>query len=194
MNWYRGIFLISIASSLAVCGDALAQSGKPSVPNTASSPAAAEIDREVDAALNKLYASSPSAKALGAKAKAVLVFPSIVKGGLVVATQYGKGALRQGGKPAGYFESVAGSYGFQAGIQKFGYALFLMNDAALASLDRSGGWELGVGPSITVVDAGKAKSISTTTLRDDVYAVFFDQKGLMAGAGVQGSKITRINP
>jgi lipid-binding SYLF domain-containing protein len=194
MSWFSWILLILIASSLSVCGDAFAQSGKPSVSNSASSPAAAEIDREVDASLKKLYASSPSAKALGAKAKAVLVFPSIVKGGLIVGAQYGKGALRQGGKPAGYFESVAGSYGFQAGVQKFGYALFLMNDAALASLDRADGWELGVGPSITVVDTGKAKSISTTTMRDDVYAVFFDQKGLMAGAGVQGSKVTRINP
>jgi lipid-binding SYLF domain-containing protein len=87
---------------------------------------------------------------------------------------------------------VAGSYGLQAGVQKFGYALFLMNDNALQYLNKSDGWELGVGPSIVIVDKGKAKSLTTMTLKDDVYAFIFDQKGLMAGLGIQGSKITRL--
>jgi lipid-binding SYLF domain-containing protein len=86
---------------------------------------------------------------------------------------------------------VAGSYGLQAGVQKFGYALFLMNDKALAYLDNSDGWEIGVGPSIVIVDQGKAKTMTSTTLRDDVYAFIFSQKGLMAGLGIQGSKITK---
>jgi len=67
-----------------------------------------------------------------------------------------------------------------------------MNDGALGYLDSSPGFELGVGPSL-VVDAGVAKSISSTTITQDVYAFIFDQKGLMAGLGIQGSKITRIS-
>jgi lipid-binding SYLF domain-containing protein len=82
----------------------------------------------------------------------------------------------------------------QAGVQKFGYALFLMNDKALTYLDKSDGWEIGVGPSIVVVDQGKAKTMTSTTLRDDVYAFIFSQKGLMAGLGIQGSKITKTSP
>ncbi len=155
---------------------------------------AAEIDRNVTAALKKLYASAPAAKAIAGKAKGILVFPAIVKGGFLVAGQYGEGALRKGGKTAGYYRSVAASYGFQAGAQKFGYAMFFMTDSSLEYLDKSGGWEIGTGPSLVVVDAGLAKSLSTTTLRDDVYAFFFDQKGLMGGIGLQGSKITRIRP
>ncbi|MCZ7565772.1 MAG: lipid-binding SYLF domain-containing protein [Burkholderiales bacterium] len=166
----------------------------PAVAQSAKSPAAAEIDRNVDAALKSLYAKTPAAKTLARKAKGVLVFPSIVKGGLIVGAQYGKGALRKGGKTVAYYETVSASYGLQAGVQKFGYALFFMNDAALGYLDRSAGWEIGVGPSVVVVDAGMAKALTTTTLKDDVYAFFFDQKGLMAGLGLQGSKITRFHP
>ena len=83
---------------------------------------------------------------------------------------------------------------FQAGIQSFGYALFFMSDSALSYLRRSEGWEIGTGPSVVIVDQGMARQLSTTTLKDDVYAVVFDQKGLMAGMGIQGSKITQITP
>ena len=155
---------------------------------------AGQIDANVTAGLKILYAKNAAAKALGAKAKGVLVFPNIVKGGFIVGGQYGEGALRKHGKTAGYYNTVAASYGLQAGLQKFGYALFFMTDDALSYLEKSDGWELGVGPTIVVLDAGAAAALTTTTGRSDVYAVFFDQKGLMAGLGVQGSKITRIHP
>lgn len=153
---------------------------------------AAEINRDVDAALAKLYATVPDARPLGTQAKAVLVFPSIVKAGFLLGAQYGEGALRQRGKTVGYYNTAAASYGLQAGVQAFGYALFLMSDSAVRYLDTSGGWELGTGPSIVILDVGAAKALTTTTLKNDVYAVFFDQKGLMAGLGLQGSKISRI--
>jgi lipid-binding SYLF domain-containing protein len=153
----------------------------------------AEINRDVDAALAKLYASIPEARSLARRAKGVLVFPSIVKAGFLFGAQYGDGALRRGGKTVGYYNTVAASYGFQAGVQTFGYVLFFMSDSALRYLDDSGGFELGVGPSIVVLDAGQAAALSTTTIQSDVYAVIFDAKGLMAGVGVQGSKISRID-
>ena len=155
---------------------------------------AQKIDSEVSQALNKLYADNASARSLARNAKAILVFPNIVKGGFMFGGQFGRGALRKGGRTAGYYNSVAASYGLQAGVQTFGYALFFMSNSALDYLDRSEGWEIGVGPSIVIVDAGMAKSLTTTTAKADVYAFIFDQKGLMAGIGLQGSKITRINP
>jgi lipid-binding SYLF domain-containing protein len=151
------------------------------------------IDRDVEAALNSLYESTPAAKALGQKAKGILVFPNIVKAGFVVGVQGGDGALLKKGKSAAYYNTSAVSYGPQVGMQSFGYVLFFMSDSSLNYLDKSKGWEIGTGPSIVVVDTGMAKSLSTTTARDDVYAFFFDQKGLMAGLGLQGSKITRIS-
>jgi lipid-binding SYLF domain-containing protein len=154
---------------------------------------AAEIDRDVDAALTRMYESVPNAKQLSTQAKGVLVFPHIVKAGFLFGAQYGEGALRRRGRPAGYYNSVAASYGFQAGIQKFGYALFFMSDSALTYLDKSDGFELGLGPSIVILDTGAARALTTSTMRNDIYAVFFDQRGLMAGGGLQGSKISRID-
>jgi lipid-binding SYLF domain-containing protein len=163
-------------------------------PSPAIAASEAEIDRDVDLALTTLYDGTPQARWLMQNAKAILVFPSIVKGGFLVGGQYGEGALRVGGKTTGYYNSVAASYGLQAGVQVFGYALLFMKDYALEYLGRSEGWEIGVGPSIVIVDAGKAAALTSTTAQDDIYAFIFSQKGLMAGLGLQGSKITRITP
>jgi len=162
------------------------------VPNPAVAASAAEINSNAAKALKKLYAKTASAKVLGEKAKAILVFPSITKGGFIVGGQYGEGVLLKGGKPVAYYNTVAASYGLQAGLQKYGYAMFFMTDSMLAYLDKSGGWELGAAPNIVVVDVGAAGGISTTTAQSDCYAFFFNQKGLMAGIGLQGTKITKI--
>jgi lipid-binding SYLF domain-containing protein len=161
-------------------------------PSAAGAASASEIRRDSAAALADLYKTEPVAKILGDKAKGILVFPSIVKGGFVVGGQIGEGALWKKGKAVGYYNSIAASYGLQAGIQSFGYALFFMNQQALDQLDATRGFEIGVGPSIVVVDAGVAKSMTTNTLTSDVYAFIFSQKGLMAGIGIQGSKITKV--
>jgi lipid-binding SYLF domain-containing protein len=155
-------------------------------------PSASEVDRNVSAALRNLYSQNEAAKALGARAKAILVFPDIRKGAFLIGAQYGYGALRQRGRTAGYYRTAAASYGFQAGVKKFGYALFFMTNSAVAYLDKSGGWAIGTGPSIVVVDQGVARSLTTTSMRSDVYAFVFDQTGLMGGIGIEGSKFTRV--
>jgi lipid-binding SYLF domain-containing protein len=155
---------------------------------------AGEISRDASAALQQLYASVPAAKALGANAQAVLVFPKVTKAGLGVGGQFGEGALLQKGKAVAYYNTAGASVGLQAGAQQFGYAMFFMNANALAQLDKAGGFEVGVGPTVVVLDEGKAKTMTTTTAKDDIYAFIFGQKGLMAGLGIQGNKITKINP
>lgn len=162
--------------------------------HTAMAASASEINRNATQALTTLYETTPGAKALADQSKGVLVFPSIVKGGFIIAGHYGDGALRKRRKTVGYYRSIAASVGFQAGAQSFGYVLFFMDDASLKYLDKSGGWELGTGPSLVILDKGFGKNLSTTTLRKGVYAFIFDQKGLMGGIGIQGSKITKINP
>jgi len=155
---------------------------------------AQEIDRDVDKALQELFAKSPEARQLAKMAKGILVFPKIYKAGFIVGGQYGEGALRVNGHSVAYFKSVGASYGLQAGVQSFGYALFFMTDDALKYILNSNGWEIGVGPSIVVVDAGAAKNLTTTTAKKDIYAFIFSQKGLMAGLGLQGTKITPFHP
>lgn len=164
------------------------------ISGSAQAATSGEIDKAVNLALEKLYASTPAAAELAKVSKGVLVFPDIVKAGLIVGGQYGEGALRVDGKTVGYYNTVAASYGLQAGAQTFGYAMFLMNDSALNYLKKSQGWEVGVGPTVVVMDEGLAKSLTTSTAKDDIYAFIFGQKGLMAGLSLQGSKITKINP
>ena len=164
------------------------------VPRESVAATAAEINRDVDVALENLYRTTPVAKQLAGIAKGILVFPRIVKAGLGIGGQYGEGALRVGGKTTGYYKTFAASYGLQIGAQRFGYALFFLDNEGLKYLKKSDGWEVGVGPSIVVVDEGKARTMTTTTVRSGVYAFIFSQKGLMAGLGIQGSKITPFTP
>ncbi|TVR62998.1 MAG: twin-arginine translocation pathway signal protein [Candidatus Competibacteraceae bacterium] len=163
-------------------------------PTSATAASAAEINRNAANALADLYRQTPAAKALARQAKAILVFPSVVKGGLLIGGEYGQGVLRQGEKAVGYYETVAVSYGLQAGAQSFSYVLFFMTDSAVQYAKESKGWEFGVGPSVVVLDEGMAKTLTTTTTRSDIYAFVFGQQGLMAGVGLKGSKITRIWP
>lgn len=155
---------------------------------------AREIDQGAAQALNTLYAANPKARELGKQAKAILIFPKIFKGGLVFGGLSGDGALRQGGHTVGYYNISAASFGLQAGGQRFSYVLFFMTDSAINYLKSSDGWAIGSGPSVVVLDKGTAASMSSTTLSQDVYAIPFSQSGLMAGIGLEGSKITRIHP
>lgn len=173
---------------LAVGGSIAAING------SVAAPSAREINQQADQALAQLYARQPRARDLGRRAKGILIFPGIIKAGLLLGGQSGNGVLFAGGRTVGYYNLSAVSFGLQAGGQKFSYALFFMTNSALGYLERSAGWAIGSGPSVVVVDKGAAASLNTTTLTQDVYAFPFGQQGLMAGLGLEGSKITRIYP
>lgn len=109
--------------------------------------------------------------------------------------QAGNGAMiRDTGEISGFYQTASVSYGLQAGVQQFGYALFIMDDQAFADLHRTAGFDVGTSPSLVIVNRGIARSLDTNTIHKGLYAFFFNQKGLMAGLGLQGSKITRIHP
>ncbi len=158
----------------------------------ANAATAEDLNKDADQALQNLYRTNPVAASLSKRAKAILVFPNIVKAGLVFGGAYGEGVLKQGSKVDGYYNSVTGSWGLQAGAQSYGYAVFLMTNKAVKYIHRSEGWEVGVGPTVVIVDEGVAKNLSTSTLKDDAYAFIFDQQGLMAGISLEGTKISRI--
>lgn len=153
----------------------------------------AALEKDARNAYQALIAKVPAAKALSKTAVAVLVFPTITKAGLVIGGQYGEGVLFKRGKTAGYYKTTGASYGLQAGAQKYGYAMFFTNEKALDALATTDGFEVGVGPSIVVVDQGMGKSATSITAQNDIYAFIFSQKGLMAGLGLQGNKITKLD-
>lgn len=175
----RFILLGALSTTIAACA----------APGDSIGP---DLDAQADATLARLIRSEPAADAVIRQAKGVLIFPEIIKGGLVVGAAGGRGVLRIEGRTKGYFQSTAASYGLQAGITKFGYVMVFLDDASLRYLDESAGWEVGVGPNVTVADEGFARRLSSTTARNGVVVFFLDQKGLFAGAGIEGTKITRI--
>ena len=183
--------MTSIRPSLFAASFILASTFGP-LAEGANAATAAQLNADGRAALSRLYAQSNRAVRYSRDARAILVFPKIVKAGFMIGGQGGEGVLFVRGKPTAYYKIGAASFGLQAGGQSFSYALFLMNDKALNYLNRSDGWAIGSGPSVVVIDKGKATSTTSTTLAEDVYAFPFGQKGLMAGLGLEGSKITRI--
>lgn len=184
--------MINFKNSLLAIALATSSLGAISVAAPAHAATAQDLDKDAQQALQNLYKTNPTAKLLSSKAKAVLVFPNIVKAGLVFGGAYGEGELITAGKPVEYFNSFSGSWGLQAGAQSYGYAVFLMTPAAANYIHESKGWEIGVGPTVVVVDEGVAKNLSTSTLKDDAYAFIFNQQGLMAGVSIEGTKISKI--
>jgi lipid-binding SYLF domain-containing protein len=185
MRILRNILLASAVATAAI--------GTTATFNRADAASAADLNQDADHALQMLYRTNPAAAAIGKQAAAVLIFPNIVKAGLIFGGAYGEGELKVGNQIDGYYNSVTGSWGLQAGAQSYGYAVFLMNQRAIDYIHKTKGWEIGVGPTVVVVNEGVAKNLSTSTLKDDAYAFIFDQQGLMAGVSIEGSKISRIH-
>jgi len=180
---------ISIVSIVAIAAGAMILT-----PNMARAASASDIDSASRAALQSLLANNPKANAYAGNSVAILVFPSIKKAGFIVAIQRGTGALISGNRTLGYFETVGGSYGFQAGIQAYGYALFFLDRQSLQYLNGARGWNVGGAPSLVIGNTGMSGSLGTLNLKTGIIAVFFNQRGLMGGLGLQGSKITQFYP
>jgi lipid-binding SYLF domain-containing protein len=179
-HYKRGLLVLAVATlSLFGFSSAYAESK-------------AALNADAEAALQSLYGNQPAAKALGDKAAGVLVFPNITRAGFILGGSGGDGVLYKKGKATGYYSSGSASVGLQAGIQSFGYAVFFMTDAEMKKFENSSGWDIGGAPTVVLVDAGAAKDLNTMTLKSNIYAFIFDQKGLMAGLSLQGQKISKI--
>ncbi|WP_193102456.1 YSC84-related protein [Burkholderia sp. Z1] len=179
----RKLAAISLLAVTAACSTS--QSGTES--------GDAVLDQDAQAALANLYVATPQAKDVAAKAKGILVFPSVVRAGFIAGASHGTGELIEGGKVTGYYATTSVTYGLQAGVQTYGYVMMFMSDKALDNLKTSPGFEVGMAPTVVIGDSGAARNLTTATLQSDIYAFIFDQKGLMAGIGLRGSKITRLN-
>ncbi len=154
-----------------------------------------ELDKNSRDSLAQLYKISPKAQELSKHAKAILVFPEVLKAGMGIGGMYGEGVLYENGMPIGFYSIAGGSYGMQIGAQSYSYAMFFMDDKSLEYLlKHNSGWEVGTGPSIVFADKGMATNATNTSMNQSVYLFTYGQKGLMAGTGIQGSKISKIEP
>ncbi|MBE9605629.1 twin-arginine translocation pathway signal protein [Acetobacteraceae bacterium H6797] len=185
---------IARRQTFAALGAVIATGALTAAPfaNQAQAATAADLDRDSQQALQRLYRINETARRIGQSAKATLIFPSIIKAGLVFGGAYGEGELIVDGKVDGYYNSVSASWGLQAGAQSYSYAVFLMTDSALRYIHETSGLEIGTGPTVVVADEGVARNLTSSTLKDDAYAFIFGQEGLMASLSIEGTKITKI--
>ncbi len=161
--------------------------------NYASAEAAPVIDAKVDVALKK-FAKEKGAKDFLSKAYAVLVFPSVVKGGFGIGGEYGEGAMRVDGNTTAYFRIASGSFGFQLGLQKTSYLFAFASKEVYENFMKSDGWEAGVDGAITVAKWGAGKDIGSISFEKPIYAFVFGSKGFMYNLTFKGTKFTRFTP
>jgi lipid-binding SYLF domain-containing protein len=151
-----------------------------------------EIDASVNASLGRFVKEVKGAQEFLDAAKGVLILPNVMQGGVVVGAEYGEGALRIGGKTVGYYNIVSGSFGAQIGAQEKDIILVFMSDKVLNKFRNSKNWKAGVDAKVTVVNVGADESLSTLKFKQPVVGFVFSQKGLMAGATIEGSKFTKL--
>ena len=163
---------------------------------SALSPGAAErrqIDTAVNNTLAQLYREAPGSRDLAKKAQGVLVFPDVYKAAIGVGGEYGKGALRVGGKTAGYYSIASGSLGLQLGAQARNIVFMFMTQQALADFRNSSGWQAGANAGVAVVKKGSEGSVDTSQINAPVLVFVFGHTGLMADVSVEGTKISKLD-
>jgi len=153
---------------------------------------AAEIDADANQTLKRFYKEVDGATELASSAKALLVMSGVTKAGFLVGGEYGQGALRIGGKTQGYYNLVAGSYGFTFGVEQMDIIIAFMTEEALNEFKNIAGWEVGVTGNVAIIDVGGGKRLDTTSLKDPVVAFVFDSKGLIVDVSLKGAKFTKI--
>ncbi len=163
---------------------------------TASLPALAdsraEIDANVEVALQEFYEKLPAGKILAQDAAGMLVFPRVLKAGLGVGGEYGEGSLLIEGEPAAYYSTASASIGFQFGAQLKSQVVLFLTSEALDRFRDSDGWEAGVDGSIALIEFGAAEEISSNSIKEPVVGFIFSNRGLMYNLTFEGSKMTEI--
>ncbi|MFO1050260.1 MAG: YSC84-related protein [Geminicoccaceae bacterium] len=180
-----------LALGLAGCSN---NEGPVSASTSSGGSTKSDLTARSEAALNDLYAKNPATKQLGEKAKAILVFPDILKAGLVIGGQGGNGTMFQNGKAVGFYNIAGGSFGFQAGVQEFSQAYFFNTEEALKTFRDTKGFQAGVGATAVAADFGANAALTSSTMQKPVVVATWGQAGIMAGATIEGAKITEINP
>ena len=153
---------------------------------------AAVVDAKVDDAIKNFDREVNGSEVFLGQAAGYLVFPRVIKIGIGIGGETGDGALRVGGKTAGYYRTSAGSFGFQLGAQAKSIVIAFMTKEALEKFQNSSGWKVGVDGSVALIDLGAGKTIDTNNIKDPVVGFIFGSKGLMYNLTLEGTKISKV--
>ena len=181
LKMIKAIYLISIFSLFLLSCQNIDQENQGSI-----------INRDAEIALQNLFEIDPNTISIYKNAQATLIIPRITKAGVVLGGAYGEGVLRINEAPVDYYSLASASYGFQIGAQQYSNIIFFMTEEALQKFRVKDGWELGADAEVVFRDKGYSIGVSSKTISKPVYAVVFDQKGLLAGTSLVGAKFSRL--
>ena len=176
---FAGLVMAVLMGAVAFVAPSYAESGR-------------DIDAKVDATLTHFYNHVRGGQDLVRRARAVLVFPTIVKAGIGVGGEYGEGALRINGQTDGYYNSASASIGFQLGVESRSVVILFMTEDALHKFRKTDGWKVGVDGSVAIITLGAGAAVDTEKITSPVVGFILDPKGLMYNLTLEGSKISRI--
>ncbi|HZZ09421.1 MAG TPA: YSC84-related protein [Paraburkholderia sp.] len=191
----RRNFMLKTTAALAFGGLTLAgcttNGSSHDTPSTDSSKRQS-IDASVDGTMSRLFTTVKGSRELVSKARGVLVFPSVLQVGFIVGGQYGEGSLRVGGASVGYYSTISGSFGLQAGAQSKALIFLFMTQDALDKFRNADGWSAGGDASVALIKMGANGTIDTTTATAPVEAFILTNAGLMGDISLSGTKVSRL--
>lgn len=188
----RRLALVAAATALAACTITPLGAPEPATPGVFAD--APRLESATDATLRRLYQVVPGSHAMVGSAAGVLVFPEVIGGALIVGAEHGRGALRVGGRTAGYYSTTGASIGWQAGGQSKSVIYVFNSRDALARFQASKGWTVGADATVVAGKLGATGSIDSQTAQQPVVSFVLTNVGLEAGVSLTGAKITRIVP
>ena len=150
------------------------------------------INRDAEIALQKLFELDPDTISIYKNSAGTIIIPRITKAGFVLGGSYGEGVLRINEAPIDYYSIASASYGLQVGAQRYSNIIFFMTKESLRSFRIKDGWELGADAEVVFRDRGYSVGISSNTVTKPIYAIVFNQKGLLAGTSLEGAKYSRL--
>ena len=153
----------------------------------------AKIDAKVNEALKRFYEQVEDGKEIAKRAKGLLILPNVGKGALIVGFEYGRGALRVGGKTVDYYSMAAGSLGFQIGGEAKDIIITFNNDDALKGFRAAKGWEAGVDGNVALFTVGGGQKSLSAMNENPILAFIFDVKGLIADISIKGAKFNKLD-
>ncbi|MEZ5319156.1 MAG: lipid-binding SYLF domain-containing protein [Vicinamibacterales bacterium] len=128
------------------------------------------------------------------RAEAIVVIPSLIKGGFIVGAKHGKGVVSIRDRASntwsapGFVNMTGGSIGWQIGAESVDLVLLVMNKDGINQLleDR---FTLGGSLSLTAGPVGRSADAATNAQANAGILAYSRAKGLFAGATLEGAAL-----
>ena len=128
------------------------------------------------------------------RAEAIVVIPSLVKGGFIVGAQHGRGVMSVRNRDTntwsapGFIALTGGSIGWQIGLQAVDLVLLVMNKDGVKDL-LANEFKFGANASVAAGPVGRQGEASTDASLSAQILAYSRAKGLFAGLSLEGASL-----